>query len=234
MELILIILLGFIGIKILPIYQNYRQSSYQVVSKNTFLKTILDKGIYGEFLTFSYLEELSFYKRLMTNLYIPKKDGSTTEIDLVMLTQTGIYVFESKNYSGWIFGDENSSYWMQTLKGGQKNRFFNPIIQNRGHIEALKAVLKLDDITLFKSYIVFSERCEFKKMNVASASVKVLKRNALLRTIQEVVEDSPDKLTIDEVNQLYFKLVKYAIVDEITKTAHIESINSYKKSQNNK
>jgi hypothetical protein len=52
----------------------------------------------------------------MTNLYIPKKDGSTTEIDLIMLSQTGVYVFESKNYSGWIFGDEKSKNWMQTLQ----------------------------------------------------------------------------------------------------------------------
>lgn len=42
----------------------------------------------------------------MTNLYLPKEDGSTTEIDLIMLSETGILVFESKNYSGWIFGDE--------------------------------------------------------------------------------------------------------------------------------
>lgn len=59
----------------------------------------------------------------MTNLYIPKRDGTITEIDLIMLSQTGIYVFESKNYSGWIFGDEKSKKWMQTLKNKQKTNF---------------------------------------------------------------------------------------------------------------
>lgn len=39
----------------------------------------------------------------------------TYEIDLIMISETGIYVFESKNYSGWIFGDEKQRYWTQIL-----------------------------------------------------------------------------------------------------------------------
>ncbi|MDI3478424.1 MAG: hypothetical protein PWQ59_1949, partial [Thermoanaerobacterium sp.] len=53
------------------------------------MKTLFDKGNYGEFLTFSYLERLPEYKRLLTNIYVPKEDGTTTEIDLVMIEETG-------------------------------------------------------------------------------------------------------------------------------------------------
>ena len=102
-------------------------SAYKIASGNSFLKTVFDKGNFGEFLTFSYLEKLGDSNKLMTNLYIPKEDGTTTEIDLIMLSHTGIYVFESKNYSGWIFGDEKNRNWIQTLENKQKNRFFNPI-----------------------------------------------------------------------------------------------------------
>jgi hypothetical protein len=69
------------------------------------LSTIFNSGNYGEFLTFCCLEKLKGDHKLLTNVYLPKKDGSTTEIDLIMIDETGIYVFESKNYSGWIFGD---------------------------------------------------------------------------------------------------------------------------------
>ena len=96
---------------------------------------------------------------MLTNVYIPKNDGTTTEIDLLMINKTGIYVFESKNYSGWIFGDEKSKNWTQTLKGGKKNKFFNPILQNRAHINALKKLVKDVDSNNFYSYIVFSDRC---------------------------------------------------------------------------
>ena len=141
-------------IVLLPKYFRFRNSDYQFKSGNSFFKTIFDKGSYGEFLTFSYLEELKMFKKLLVNIYVPKEDGLTTEIDLIMLSPTGIYVFESKNYSGWIFGNEKSRYWTQTLESKQKNKFYNPIWQNKGHITALKKLLELQYDDIFKSYII--------------------------------------------------------------------------------
>ncbi len=43
----------------------------------------------------------------LQNLYIPRSDGNTSEIDVLYLTQKGLFVIESKNYSGFIFGSEN-------------------------------------------------------------------------------------------------------------------------------
>ncbi|MFZ3577628.1 nuclease-related domain-containing protein [Virgibacillus sp. DJP39] len=209
---------------LLPKYARYNFSNYGAISGNSFFKTIFNTGNYGEFLTFLSLEKLKGHYHLMTNLYIPKKDGSTTEIDLIMLSQTGIYVFESKNYSGWIFGDEKSKNWMQTFPSKQKNRFFNPIWQNKGHINALKSSIELDNDTLFKSYIVFSKRCTLKKVNVTSENVKVIKRNALIRTIKKDIKTSINMLEIAEVDQLYSDLQKYIGVDEAVKKAHIENV----------
>lgn len=64
----------------------------------------------------------------IANCYIPKTDGTTAEIDIIMVHPTGVYVFESKNYSGYIFGSLNQKMWTQTLHIGygevEKNRFF--------------------------------------------------------------------------------------------------------------
>lgn len=51
----------------LPRYTKYNNSGYRFASKNSFIKTVMDPGNYGEFLTFVYLEKLDFYKKLMTN-----------------------------------------------------------------------------------------------------------------------------------------------------------------------
>lgn len=79
---------------------------------------------------------------------------------MILIHESGIYVFESKNYGGWIFGDERQHYWTQTLPLGrgrsQKNRFYNPIRQNKGHIKWLSNYLNLDT-KFFYSYIVFSK-----------------------------------------------------------------------------
>lgn len=212
------------GLIMLPKYIRYRGSGYKDASGNSFLKTVLNKGNYGEFLTFSYLEKLPGYERLLTNLYIPKEDGSTTEIDLIMLSETGIYVFESKNYSGWIFGDEKNKFWTQTLQNRQKNQFFNPIWQNRGHINALKSVIGVYNDNFYKSYIIFSERCTLKKINVTSPNVNVIKRNELIKTIKKDIESFEKIMTVEEVNQLYSKLQKYACTDKRVKKVHIDNI----------
>ena len=214
-----------VALKLLSLYLKYRNSTYKLASGNSFFKTIFDKGNYGEFLTFTKLENLGKGNMLMTNLYIPREDGTTTEIDLLMISPTGIYVFESKNYSGWIFGDERNKNWTQTLENRQKNRFYNPIWQNKAHINALKNVLNLDD-DAFKSYIIFSERCTLKKINVTSSNVKVIKRDQLIRSIKKDIKDSPEIFKSEEVNQIYSSLQKYANVDEDIKQAHIAAIKS--------
>lgn len=224
MGTLVIYFLVICAIIVIPKYRRYYNSKYKSASGNGFLKTILDKGNYGEFLTFAYLEKLDGNNKLMTNLYIPKLDGSTTEVDLIMISQTGIYVFESKNYSGWIFGNEKDKNWTQVLQNKQKNRFFNPIWQNNGHINALKRATGIDNSSLYKSYIIFSERCELKKITVASAHIKVIKRNALIKAIKEDIATSKKCLTDVEVNQLFFQLQKYTCVDEAVKRAHINNI----------
>lgn len=209
---------------LLPKYLKFKESNYKLSSGNSFFKTIFDKGNYGEFLTFSYLEKLDTFKSLLTNVYIPKRDGTTTEIDLIMLSPTGIYVFESKNYSGWIFGKENSRYWTQTLESRQKNKFFNPIWQNKGHITALKNLLDIDEDNMYKSYIIFSERCKLKKLEVNSTDVKIIKRNDLLKAIKEDIKNSPTIINADRLLEIYSKLNKYSNVDESIKVKHIKDV----------
>ena len=218
-----------LAIVLLPKYIRFRGSDYRESSGNGFLKTVSDRGNYGEFLTYYYLEKLGGRHRLMTNLYIPKVDGSTTEIDLIMISKTGIYVMESKNYSGWIFGDEKNRNWTQTLQNKQKNQFFNPVWQNKGHISALKELLGEDE-KLFLSYIVFSERCTLKKVNVTSPMVKVIKRNSLKRMISADIENRPDVLSDHQVDKIYYGLQKYLLADEKTRKTHIEGVKLRKES----
>lgn len=217
-----------VSLILMPKYLKFRNSDYEKNSGNSFLKTLFDRGRYGEFLTFSYLEGIDCYKMLLTNLYIPKNDGSTTEIDLLMLAPTGIYVFESKNYSGWIFGSEKSKNWTQTLQSKQKYKFFNPIWQNNSHITALKNFLEIYDSNLYKSYIVFSERCELKKIELDSKNIKVIKRNNLLETIKKDIEASGNLIYTNDLIEIYNRLKKHSNVDESIKKVHIENIKKHR------
>ncbi|KHF39458.1 nuclease-related domain-containing protein [Halalkalibacter okhensis] len=228
MEYLLFFLI--IGLVIFIPYKKFRNTKYTKASGNGYFDTMNDKGNYGEYLTFSVLKNVSGYKRLMTNLYIPTKDGKTTEIDLLLITETGLYVLESKNYSGWIYGDESNRYWTQTLPPKMhKYQFFNPIWQNSRHINALKQKLEIEG-SLLKSYIIFSERCTLKKVHVHSPGVKVIKRPDLLKTVQNDTNNLDKILTPFNVDEVFAKLNKYARADATIKKVHSDQFKIKKKS----
>ena len=218
--LLLVVLFIVVGIHA---KKQYKNSGYQDASGHNYYETMTDPGRKGEYLTFRCLKGLGEEHKLLTNVYVPKEDGTTTEIDLIMITATGIYVFESKNYSGWIFGDENTKFWTQSLKGGKKYRFYNPIWQNKKHISALQKHLRLGN-DMFRSYIIFSERCELKKMFVHSPEVKVMNRNVLFREVADDMTYLPEILSIWEINQIHTELSKYALADAATKQAHVDAM----------
>lgn len=204
-------------------YNRYQRTAYHDASGNSVFDTLFDTGNFGEFLTYSCLENLGEEHKLLTNVYLPKSDGTTTEIDLILISATGIYVIESKNYSGWIFGDENSRYWRQTFRGGRHFQFYNPIWQNRKHISILKQHLGFGD-EVFHSYIVFSEHCVLKQMLVHSPEVKVMSRDDLMDEIMGDMERLPEIFSPLEIEQLYVELSRYTLADEATKQAHIDAM----------
>ena len=167
------------------------------------LDILLDKifdekftGWYGEKLTereLKFANLLGKKGKILKNVYLPKDNGETSEVDVIYITQKGIIVIESKNYSGWIFGDEKGQKWTVMLPNKQKNQFYNPILQNKTHMKWMKNTVG-EDIPLF-SVIVFSERCELKKVTVYSDDVKVIKRDRLYANIRDIWENNPDTLS---------------------------------------
>lgn len=89
-----------------------------------------------------------------------KTGGGTTQIDHVLVADTGIFVMENKHYDGWIFGDPQSRQWTQTIYR-KKSRFQNPIHQNFAHIKALVSLFNLPEDN-FHSVVVFTGNAEFK------------------------------------------------------------------------
>lgn len=168
--------------------------------------------------------------KVLRNVYLPKDNGETSEVDVIFITQKGIFVFESKNYSGWIFGDEKSQKWTAMLPNKQKNRFYNPILQNKTHVKWMRNYVG-EEIPLF-SIIVFSERCELKKVTVESSDVKVIKRERTYATVREIWDRSPDVVSEEKISELYDSLSKLTKVDEAVRAAHIDNINKkYKKEE---
>ncbi len=190
-----------------------------------------DVGAYGEYLTQYLFNSVRFkgYYKTLQNIYVPYKD-STSEIDVLVAHKKGIYVIESKNYSGWIFGSDNQQQWTQMLNKNTKERFYNPIRQNKTHIKALSEYLQIDSSKM-KSYIVFSERCELKRVPENTDRYAITKRNYLLDLINKDIADKQDIFTNEEIDEIARKLEPLTNVSQEIKEKHIEDIEKKYKSQ---
>jgi len=96
---------------------------------------------------------------LIKNVTIPTEYG-TTQIDHIIVSRFGVFVVETKNMKGWIFGSERQKTWTQQIYKS-KHRFQNPLHQNYKHTKTLEAALGLESDKLF-SVVVFVGDSTFK------------------------------------------------------------------------
>lgn len=127
-------------------------------------------------------------RAIFHDCYFRKPDGSYTQTDLVVATRQGLLAFEIKDYSGWIFGNYRQKYWTQVLAyGREKHRFYNPIMQNNGHIQAIRDNLRSNYNIPIYSIIVFHGNCTLKNITAASDNDFIIYRNEVRRTVQRIL-----------------------------------------------
>ena len=81
-------------------------------------------------------------EQYVINDLILMNDGKTTQIDHIVINPRGVFVIETKNYSGEIYGNENQREWTQVLAyGNVKNKLYNPLKQNATHVYNVKKVV---------------------------------------------------------------------------------------------
>lgn len=212
--------------------KQYYQTEYASQTQNSYEQVTSDDGLLGEFLIYKSLKFLEGPRKFLFNLYLPKRGGGTTELDIVLLHESGIYVFESKNFGGWIFGSEGQQYWTQTLPAGrrqsQKYHFYNPILQNNGHLDKLYQILRsthfLNGPPPYYSYIVFGNRCVLKDVPRKSGNHFILYLSELLFAVQENAAEVGMRLTSSEIDMLYTQLEPYTHTNDAIKQAHIRNI----------
>lgn len=206
----------------------FRQKTYYKITRNGYFQTIFDKGRYGEYLTWKCLKSYeNDGGKFLFNCYLPAENGKTSEIDVILIHSSGIFVIESKNYSGWIFGKETDFQWTQTLPSGKgkakKEHFYNPVKQNATHIKWLKNIIN-PHIPIY-SIIVFSKRCTLKNITITNPQVTVIRRPQIHKVVKHIGAQSLHALSKEEIANIYEILYPYTQVDASKKLQHINDIN---------
>lgn len=97
---------------------------------------------------------------LLNHITMPMEDG-TTQVDHILVSRFGVFVIETKDYSGWIFANAEGPTWTKVYFR-LKIKFQNPIFQNYRHVRAVQGLLDFLPPEAIKSIVVFTGNAEFK------------------------------------------------------------------------
>ena len=172
------------------------------------------KGYYGEYMVFCELyKKLVGNCKILMNLNIPTvNQNKTTEIDLLLIHETGIYVFEVKHYKGTIYGDDKGEIWTQYFRTVKNETFRNPILQNEYHVNALNNIL--GDIPV-KSVIVFTNHeCDIKVKN-SNSNVTLCTIYNMSVNLENIFKNSISLFSMEQIDNIFEKLSEYSKMQEI-------------------
>ena len=232
-QLILILFLRFLS------FMRYKQTSYCKITQRphryTRERSYINerghyaksraKGYYGEWNTYKHL--MQFEKegnKLLFNVSIPKGDNTKTEIDIVMLSPVGIFVFESKNFRGSVFGNQEDEKWTQSLRklfgGNRKETFYNPVKQNATHIKHLKKMLELEIPVWSKntninqipiwSIIVFSDKCKIDRITrTPTYNLSICNMRQLSGIVDSIQKNTQEHLSETEIAGIFNDLLSH-------------------------
>ncbi|EMF7448005.1 NERD domain-containing protein [Vibrio parahaemolyticus] len=185
------------------------------------------KGVFGEFLVNRLLSKLpeSDYT-LIKDVTLPTNDG-TTQVDHIVVSRYGIFVVETKNMKGWIFGSARQKQWTQKIYR-HSSKFQNPLHQNYKHIKALETLLGCSEEHLH-SVIVFIGDSTFK----TEMPPNVTYARGNIRYIQQfndvVFSDNDYARLTESINRLK---LKRGVITDLKHRKHVKEVVASKVSSN--
>jgi hypothetical protein len=182
-----------------------------------YLKTPTGRGWLGEFrvkLTIGKTNPGISY--VINDCRIRVSEDKTTQIDHIVINENGVFVIETKNYSGRIYGQENQHEWIQVLSYGKvKNKLYNPVKQNKTHVYNVSKVVGLD-VPVVSAVVFVQGNVQY----ISADGVYTL--SGLKRLLKN---GCGYKLNTTQMEAVYTRITQ-ANDETITKSEHIHNIHN--------
>ena len=173
------------------------------------------KGWFGEKkTTFNMWVSLdsSTYQRFH-DVIIPARNG-TTQIDHILVSPYGLFIIETKNLKGWIFGSEDQAKWTQSVYG-KNYSFQNPLRQTYRQKKVLSEFLQISE-GVIHTVIYFVGQCKFKTK---------MPRNVLRSGLSKYIKKYKNReLSQESINDIVRTLNNHVSENKITKRDHVKSL----------
>ncbi len=149
-------------------------------------------------------------------LLFDDKTKKSSQLDHIVIRPNGVFVIETKNYAGRVYGNDNQREWTQVLAYGEtKNRFYNPVKQNATHIYFLAKVLKQHNI--YVSVVMFPRA----ELYVQTAALVCNSQNALWQILNS---NTGISLPAEQMQNIAARLAEIKANPQVTKEAHVQGI----------
>lgn len=207
-----IVIIGWLGLRKLWTYSKLTGlPSYRI---------LFNKGYLGEYRIYKEITSLRGYYKILGNIHLGQ-GRSTSEIDLILIHEKGVFVIESKNFKGRI-RPRDGVYWSQDFDRTSYS-FYSPILQNKGHIRALNSYLKLGP-EYYWSLVVFSNKAEILDYPKLESRTGLLNLKYLRGYLKREIQKSNISLTRSEVDKAYYNLKNSNQKSRSFKRRHIKTI----------
>jgi hypothetical protein len=191
-------------------------------------------GELGEYKINIQLDQLPKDCKYLSDLLVSNSKSRTgySQIDHLVISPYGLFVIETKNYSGEIKGKRDDKNWIVN------NRFkmFNPLRQNYGHVKAIESITQSYKKLNFISMISFTMRCRFSidpELRQISSNELVIYDVELSefinRKLIRLSAENPEPfLKNEDIIHIYNLLVKANILDPKIRIEHVEKASDKK------
>ncbi len=149
-------------------------------------------------------------------ILVDDKTKKSSQIDHIVVRPNGVFVIETKNFAGRVYGNDNQREWTQVLAYGEtKNRFYNPVKQNATHIYFLAKVLKQHNI--YVSVVMFPRADLYIQTNAFVCNGQ----NSLLQILNS---NTGIYLTAEQMQNIAVRLAEIKGNPLITKEEHVQGV----------
>ncbi len=167
------------------------------------------KGYYGEYMVFNALyHNIRGNCKILMNLEIPSVKDQTTEIDLLMIHETGLYIFEVKHYKGTIYGSYQDENWTQYFRTQENSHFYSPIKQNEYHRAFLRNMFP--GMPIYSAVVFTNNEATLHITGRGNSDVVLCSYAGLFRYINDINSLRDRILSEEDIDNLFQSLQDFS------------------------
>ena len=155
-------------------------------------------------------------KYVINEITVRDGDGCSFDIDHIYINRYGIWVIETKCYSGTVLGKEEVHDWIFTAKNGQQSYRYNPIKQNQTHLHRLKRCLNVNE-RIFHNIVVFTGEADIRVQSDKVCYIGEL--------TEKVNKPTGVTLSVLEMERYYAAILELKKQHAVSNSEHVQAIN---------